>query len=74
MQIRNKKTTRNIYTITNNKLQLNYNSEDPYRTDNFKSTNSHKGELTIAYNNKVINKITVPNVHDCTSYIITRME
>ena len=51
-----------FYRLTNSELQLNYNLEDPYRTIDWKSTNSHKGELVIAYNNKVGNKTLHPRV------------
>ena len=35
---------------------MNYDLEDPYRTDDWKSTNSHKSKLRITYNNKIGNK------------------
>ena len=41
---------------------MNYNLEDPYRTDDWKSTNSHKSELVIAYNNKAGNNTLHPKV------------
>ena len=37
-------------------LQLNYDLVDLYRTDDWKSTISHKSELVIAYDNKIENK------------------
>ena len=49
-------THNSLYHLTNFELQLNYDLEDPYRTDDWKRTSSHKGELVIAYNNKVGNK------------------
>ena len=36
--------------------------EDPNGADDWKSTNSHKGELVIAYNNKVRNNTLHPKV------------
>ena len=39
---------------------MNYDLEDLYRTNGWKSTNSHEGELVIAYNNKVRNKTLRP--------------
>ena len=41
---------------------MNYDLEEPYRTDDWKSINSHKGELIIVYNNKVGNKTLHPRV------------
>ena len=41
---------------------MSYDLEDPYRTNDWKSTNSHKGELVIAYNNKVGNKTLHPRI------------
>ena len=61
--VQQEQTTQNsLYRLTDSELQLNYNLEDPYRTDDWKSTNSHKGELVIAYNNKVGNKTLYPRV------------
>ena len=37
-----------LYTLTNYKLQLNSDLEDPNGFDNWRNTNSHKSELTIA--------------------------
>ena len=42
---------------------MNYDIEDPYRTDDWKSTNSHKGEIVIAYDDKVQNKTLRPRVY-----------
>ena len=39
-----------LYSLANNELQLNSDLEDPNEADDWKSTNSHKGELVIAYN------------------------
>ena len=36
--------------------------EDPNEADDWKSTNSHKGELVIAYNNKVGTRTLRPRV------------
>ena len=55
-------THNNLYPITNSELQSNYDIEDPYGTNDQKSTNSHKGELGIAYDNKVRNKTLRPRV------------
>ena len=49
-------TNRNIYTITDNKLQSSSDLEEP----NWDSTDSHIGELIIAYDNKIGNKILCP--------------
>ena len=38
-----------LYTLANNELQLSFDLEDPNKTDDWKSTNSHKGELVIAH-------------------------
>ena len=47
----------NLYTLTNNKLQLRSDLEDRNGADDWKSTHSHKGELVIAYNTKTGNNI-----------------
>ena len=48
-----KQTNHNsLYTLADNKLQLSSDLEDL----NWNSTNSHKGELIIAYDNKIGNK------------------
>ena len=61
--VQQEQTTHNsFYRLTNSKLQLNYNLEDLYRTDNWKSTNNHKGELVIAYDNKIGNKTLSPKI------------
>ena len=61
--VQQEQTTHNsLYRLANSKLQLNYDLEDPYRTNDWKSTNSHKGELVIAYDNKIGNKILCPRV------------
>ena len=41
------------YHLANFELQLKYDLEESYRTNDWKSTNSHNGELLIAYNDKV---------------------
>ena len=46
----------NVYTITDNKLQSSSDLEDL----DWDSTNSHTGELIIAYDNKIGNKILCP--------------
>ena len=45
-------TCGSFYTLTDNKLQLSFDCEDL----DWNSTNSHEGELIIAYDNKVGNK------------------
>ena len=56
-------TTHNsLYRLGNSEIQLNYDLEESYRTDDWKSTNSHKGELVIVYNNKVGNETLHPIV------------
>ena len=45
-----------LYHLANFKLQLNYDIDESYRTDDWKSKDSHNGELVIAYNDKVGNK------------------
>ena len=45
-------TYNSLNTLANYKLQLNYDLEDPYGTNDWKITNSHKNELIIHYNNK----------------------
>ena len=51
-----------LYHLANSKLQLNYDTKESYRTDDWKSTDSHNGELVIAYNDKVGNKTLHPRV------------
>ena len=46
----------NLYTLANDELQLSSNLEDL----NWNSTDSHKGELVIAYDNKVGNNTLHP--------------
>ena len=41
---------------------MNYDQEESYRTDDWKSTNSHNSELVIAYDNKVGNKTLHPRL------------
>ena len=56
-------TTHNsLYRLINHKLQLNYDLEESYRIDDWKSLNSHKGELDIAYNTKFEYKTLHPRV------------
>ena len=51
--LQQEQTTHNsLYTLANYKLQLSSDLEDPNGADKWKSTNSHKDELVIAYNNK----------------------
>ena len=51
-----------LYTIANNKLQLSSDLEDPNGADDWKSTNSHKRELDIAYNTEAGNNVLRPRV------------
>ena len=61
--VQQEQTTHNsLYRLTNSKLQLNYNLEELYRTNDWNSSNSHKGVLVIAYNNKVRNKTLHPKI------------
>ena len=55
-------THHSLYRPANSELQLKYDLEDPYGTNDWKSTSSHKGELVIAYNNIVGNKTLSPRV------------
>ena len=48
-------THNNLHTLDNYELQLYSDLEDLNGTDDWNSTNSHKSELVIAYNNKVGN-------------------
>ena len=52
-KIYQKQTIRNnsFYTIVNNKLKLKSHLEDPNKTNDWNTTNSHEGELVMAYNN-----------------------
>ena len=38
----------NLHTLADNKLQLRFDLEDPNGANDWKSTNSHKGELVTA--------------------------
>ena len=51
-----------LYTLANNKLQMSSDLEDPNEADDWKSTNSHKGKLVIAYNTKDGNSTLHPRV------------
>ena len=55
-------THNNLYTFTNYKLQLSSDLEDLNGTDDWKSTNSHKSEVGIAYDNKVGNNALHPKI------------
>ena len=54
-----------LYTFANNKLQLSSDLEDPNKTDYWKSTNSHEGELVTAYNNNDGNNALRPRNYLC---------
>ena len=61
--VQQKKTIYNsLYTLANNKLQLSSDLEDPNTADDWKSTNSYKGELVIAYNTKAGNNTLHPSI------------
>ena len=51
-----------LYTLANNKFLLNSDLEDLNEANDWKSTNSHKGELVIAYNTKAGNNTLCPRV------------
>ena len=56
-------TTHNsLYALAKSELQLNYDLEDLYGTNDWKSTNSHKSELIITYNNKARTNTLHPKV------------
>ena len=48
-----------LYTLTDNKLQLSSDLEDPNEANDWKSSNSHKGELVIAYDTKDVGIPTI---------------
>ena len=49
-KIQQEQTNHNsLYTPANNELQLSSRLEDPNKANDWKSTNSHEGELVIAY-------------------------
>ena len=56
------KNRNSLYTLANNELQLSSDLEDQNEGVDWNSTNSHKGELVIAYDNKVENKTLCPRV------------
>ena len=67
--IQQERTTHNsLYHLADSELQLNYDLEGSYITDDWKSTNSHNGELVIAYDDKVGNKALHSRVF-CALYI-----
>ena len=51
-----------LYTLADNKLQLSFDLEDLNEADDWKSTNSHRGELVITYNTKAGNNTICPRV------------
>ena len=51
-------TNHNLYTLAYNKLQLSSDLEDL----DWDSTNNHKGDLIITYNNEVGNKTLCPSI------------
>ena len=58
-----KQTNHNsLYTLANNEIQLSSDLENQNEAVDWKSTNSHKGEQVITYNNKVGNRKPRPRV------------
>ena len=56
-------TTHNsLYPLANFELQLNFDLEDQYETNDWKSTKCHKSELIIGDNNKARNNTIHPKV------------
>ena len=51
-----------LSTFANIELQLSSDLEDPNKADNWKSTNSHKGELVIAYYTNAGNNTLHPRI------------
>ena len=51
-----------LYTLNDNELQLSSDLEDPNEANDWKSTNSHKNELVIAYDTKAENNTLRPRV------------
>ena len=61
--VQQERTTHNsLYRLVNSELQMNYDLENLYGTDDWMSTISHKGELVIVYNNKDKNKTLRPRI------------
>ena len=61
--VHQKQTNHNsLYTLADNELQLSSDLEDQDEGVNWNSTNSHKGELVIAYDSKVVNKTLRPRI------------
>ena len=51
-----------LCTLADNELHLNSDLEDSNEADDWKSTNSHKGELVIAYDSKAGSNTLHPRV------------
>ena len=51
-----------LYTLVDNELQLSSHLEDPNKANDWKSTNSHEGELVIAYNTNAGNNTLRPRI------------
>ena len=49
------KQNNSFYTLVDNKLQLSFHLEDPNKTDDWKTTNNHEGELVVAYDTNTRN-------------------
>ena len=58
-----KQTNHNsLYILADNELQSSSDLEDQNEAVDWKSRNSHKGELVVAYNNKVENRTLRPRI------------
>ena len=53
-----------LHTIADNELQLSSDLEDPNEVDDWKSINSHRGELIITYKTKAGNNTLQQRVFD----------
>ena len=63
MNVQQEQTTHNsLYPLANSELHLNYDLEDQYGINDWKSTNCHKNKLIITYNNRARNNTLHPKV------------
>ena len=61
--VQQKQTIHNsLYTLAGNELQLGSDLEDPNEANEWNNTNSHEGELVIAYDNNAINNTLCPRL------------
>ena len=51
-----------LYTLADNEIQSSSDLEDQNEAVDWKSTNGHKGELVVAYDNKVKNRTLRPRI------------